>query len=368
MGAAPEPPALLQVAGMTTAQAEGDVGGVDVFVFDLLALLPRAGRNFSEGFREILASPQKLLLGVGIEEDLAGLARFYGAEVPAFAAPVSGVVDIGRVKGEKGGLSLQRVVARFAGVRLVKKQSTSNWARRPLQLAQIQYAANDARAALMVFAGVGDGFCWEKKDEVRVGERLVWMCEACGAKALKVTRKKCKADCSARPKKKGIQGEGNGVNGSGVEAEESSEEGDGDSSEDDMGELDDFADGPSTVEDGKGSIVEGRADRSDVGKHPPWTGRKTDRVKMSKLMLPVHGEEVKVLEKEARAELVKKKIAFRKLKDAKAAKEAELKKVAAAKKGGSSAQQTKVKSKKPRHKKSARTSAQASSSRDSGAE
>lgn len=207
-GAAPQPPAILQIAGVaveggaTAYVPSGSAAFVaaPVFLFDLLALLPRYGAEFSRGMAGLLEDADKVLLGVGLRDDFVDLARFYGEAVPCFAGVVRGVVDIGYVTGEVKNHGLSRIAARFGGVRIVKgKMQKSNWARRPLSTQQIVYAANDARAALVAFGGAGIGM-FKKMGEFCVGTVVVWECGECGLLALKKCFSNCKKGCQSQEK------------------------------------------------------------------------------------------------------------------------------------------------------------------------
>lgn len=203
VGEAPHPPALLQVAGMRmeSARAEDDVAAAkvaSVYVFDLLALLPARqegwGSQFSRIMAPLLASPETLLLGVGIEEDLRELARHYGSSVPCFLEVVRGVVDLGSAKCE-GAQGLRRLLAEYAGFRLVKSQAVSNWGQRPLSSKQLAYAANDARAALMVYAAAGASAFTGKPRDIAIGEVVIAECRFCGNRGLKSATVQCRKDC-----------------------------------------------------------------------------------------------------------------------------------------------------------------------------
>ena len=75
------------------------------------------------------------------------LAPLCGAEVVARS-----LVDLQVLAKAKGGdtPSLQRVCARSIGVRLDKSEQCSDWARRPLEQRQFEYAALDAHVLLEV--------------------------------------------------------------------------------------------------------------------------------------------------------------------------------------------------------------------------
>lgn len=166
-GSVANPTALLQVAGMRWGEAgpEGDVAAArdaPVYVFDLLALLPDVdtgcGSELSRLLAPLLASPDKKLLGVGIAQDLKEFAQHYKHVVPCLSKTVHGVIDLGFVRCEGGGRTrqgLRSLVAKYTGFRIDKKLVLSDWAARPLPSGQVEYAANDARAALMVYFGAG---------------------------------------------------------------------------------------------------------------------------------------------------------------------------------------------------------------------
>lgn len=212
-GAPPEPPALLQIAGMWLEDPGGHAapGGEPwdssavvperVYLFDLLHLLPRFGDEFEMGLGGLMREPGRLFLGVGIVEDLRLLARAYGGCMPFLLGGLSDVQDIGFLQEEAARCNLRRLLARFAGYKLVKAQSTSNWARRPLTEAQILYATNDARAALMVYVSAGAEAFSSQPAEVNVGSVEIWACMVCGGRYLSFGKTKCQAACEKREKK-----------------------------------------------------------------------------------------------------------------------------------------------------------------------
>jgi hypothetical protein len=133
-----QPPALLQIAALHT---DGHVSP-RVFVFDLLALLPAHADIVNDALGGPLGG-DCLVLGVGLDADIRALHSAY-PECDAFRK-VMGVVDLGRVKDEKQLWSARRLAQEFAGVTLTKAQQISDWSRRPLSPAQLNYAAGDAR-------------------------------------------------------------------------------------------------------------------------------------------------------------------------------------------------------------------------------
>ena len=137
-GAPDAPVALVQVA----------VPG-SVFLVD--ALVPAA----LEALAAVLSDARARKLGFGIKEDLRRLAQV----VPALEA-VPNVVDLGDLWGAvkpreprpKGGLS--GMCRAILGKPLDKSQQLTDWEKRPLTAAQIEYAALDATSSLDLYAAL----------------------------------------------------------------------------------------------------------------------------------------------------------------------------------------------------------------------
>jgi 3'-5' exonuclease len=213
-GAPAEPPALLQIAGMQVGGGAG-YGGRDgggdgissgpsvvtvpptVYVFDLLRLVPEHPAKLSAVLSPLLSSPISLLLGVGIAADLRALSRSYGSEVPCFAARVRGVQDLSAVVGTRQKQGLRQLAEHFAGLQLPKRQARSNWARRPLRAAQLEYAANDARAALAIYRAAGPEVFTTPVQELDLSRDAVWVCRVCQREfySRRALRRACEASC-----------------------------------------------------------------------------------------------------------------------------------------------------------------------------
>jgi ribonuclease D len=108
------------------------------------------GRDVLAG---LLASPELLKVGFGLSGDLSLIRQRFGIE-PA------GVFDIDtefRRRGFRKSVGVKTAVALVFERRFAKsrKATTSNWANRQLTEAQLRYAANDAYAAIRVFAALG---------------------------------------------------------------------------------------------------------------------------------------------------------------------------------------------------------------------
>jgi hypothetical protein len=102
---------------------------------------------------QLLASPQPLKLGFGLDGDRTQIRAKLGIE------PQS-LLDLGTVfrrRGYRQSVGVKTAVAIVFGQRFAKshKQSTSNWASRTLSDGQLRYAANDAWAAIRVAQALG---------------------------------------------------------------------------------------------------------------------------------------------------------------------------------------------------------------------
>lgn len=207
-GEPPERPSLLQIAGMPAGGAPAAGGGAavvavprTVYVFDLPALVPAHADALSRALEPLLAGPGSLLLGVGIAADLRALARHYGGAVAALRGPARGVLDLSAVVGDRRRRGLRALAADYAGLALSKRQSRSDWSRRPLRPAQLQYAANDARAALAVYRAAGPDVFTGGVAELDLGVVDVWACRVCGRRfdSRRAMRTSCVDTCGMLP-------------------------------------------------------------------------------------------------------------------------------------------------------------------------
>ena len=173
------PPSLLQLASDEM-----------IWLIDLQALVePRApsGPTAAEvelvgALGVLLGSPAVRILGFSIQSDLDKLNGAFGHRAPCFAS-ARAAIDLrdacegarlacqagsgggdGRSGGGGGG-GAQRIAARasnslaaqleaWCGVRLDKREQTSDWACRPLTDSQLAYAANDAACLLLLHAAL----------------------------------------------------------------------------------------------------------------------------------------------------------------------------------------------------------------------
>lgn len=103
-------------------------------------------KNFLRG---VLETDQIVKVGVGLASDRPGLERNFGLRLGAS-------IDLSfllRQRGYKDAVGLKTAVAIVLGQRLPKskKTTTSNWAAPNLSPQQLQYAANDAHACLLIY-------------------------------------------------------------------------------------------------------------------------------------------------------------------------------------------------------------------------
>ncbi|MEZ2416340.1 3'-5' exonuclease [Luteibacter sp. RCC_6_2] len=125
-------PHLIQLASATTA-----------------VLFPITGGTLPPLLRELLEDARIAKVGFGLKGDHRGLHTKFGIRLRG-GVEVSGLVQ---ALGFRQRVGLQTAVAVVLGQHLVKSKriTTSNWAARPLQPAQIAYAAHDAMASLRVY-------------------------------------------------------------------------------------------------------------------------------------------------------------------------------------------------------------------------
>ena len=102
---------------------------------------------------QLLESPHIVKAGFGLGDDKKRITYKLGVDL-------QGVLDLNavfRAKGYRKDMGVRGAVAVLFNKRFIKskKASTSNWANPQLTEAQIIYAANDAYAAMRVFAELG---------------------------------------------------------------------------------------------------------------------------------------------------------------------------------------------------------------------
>ncbi|XP_062188095.1 uncharacterized protein LOC133891394 isoform X2 [Phragmites australis] len=151
---------LLQVA-CRGGDGEGEGGGCEVFVVDLLAV-PLA--DLWAPLRELFERPDALKLGFRFKQDLVYLSATFAAALGRDAGfdRVEPFLDVTNIyyymKGydrqkrlPKETKSLATICEELLNVSLSKELQCSDWSCRPLSKGQIQYAASDAYFLLDIF-------------------------------------------------------------------------------------------------------------------------------------------------------------------------------------------------------------------------
>lgn len=167
-GGGAHPPALLQVACWKRQAASASPQTPEVWLIDLILLskpgVPESAINvLRSSLRSLLSSAAVPVLGFGFQHDLEKLALLPSWE-DCFAE-ARNVIDLRDAcckasissQGTGGGgvsFSLVSQLRRWTGRSLDKSMQCSDWARRPLSPAQVNYAAADAACLLLLHEAV----------------------------------------------------------------------------------------------------------------------------------------------------------------------------------------------------------------------
>jgi ribonuclease D len=95
----------------------------------------------------LLSNPNMTKVGFGIRDDIKELRNKLTIEI-VNTQDLS--IELKHLVEEKNNIGARAAVAMLLKLRLTKGAQTSNWGAYPLQKHQIQYAANDAHAAICV--------------------------------------------------------------------------------------------------------------------------------------------------------------------------------------------------------------------------
>jgi ribonuclease D len=101
----------------------------------------------------LLSDPDIIKVGVGIRDDLRALRRLRDFEPAGFIE----VQDMAQEAGLEN-ISLKKLAALVMNVRVSKRQRLSNWEADSLTESQMNYAATDAWAALLIYEGLKHKF------------------------------------------------------------------------------------------------------------------------------------------------------------------------------------------------------------------
>jgi ribonuclease D len=134
-------------------QSTGGPHLIQLALLDAVYLIPTRFPQLMGLVRQVLESTQIIKVGFGLASDRSPLQRNFDIEL-------KGYVDLAqplRALGHKNELGAQAAVAVVLrqNLRKSKRMTMSNWQKARLEPAQLQYAADDALAALRVFDAIG---------------------------------------------------------------------------------------------------------------------------------------------------------------------------------------------------------------------
>jgi len=121
-----------------------------------------------EPLRQVLVDPAILKVVHSPSEDMEVLFHRFGE----FPSPLFDTQVGAALAGLEAAMSYQRVVRELLGVELEKGETRTDWLRRPLSPAQIQYAAHDVELLLPLYR--------EIKSRLDAAGRLAWLLEESG--------------------------------------------------------------------------------------------------------------------------------------------------------------------------------------------
>ena len=162
------------VLGIDVEWSDGDLGlgdgtvqwiqfsnGIYAYLLDVPALTLKHSQSLQTALHRLLSCPYLLKIGFGLKQDLARLRRCHPALGPCGPELVKPSVELGAYWQKRRQAAapnrkhvipgLAKLVEETFGQPLDKTMQMSNWARRPLVSAQIQYAALDAHCLVLLY-------------------------------------------------------------------------------------------------------------------------------------------------------------------------------------------------------------------------
>ena len=112
---------------------------VQMAIGDEILLIDTLAPGINQALRPLLANPAVLKVMHSASEDLVALSHDCGV----LPAPLFDTQIAAALCGVGGGMGYQKLVQAITGVALAKGETRSDWLRRPLSDAQLQYAADD---------------------------------------------------------------------------------------------------------------------------------------------------------------------------------------------------------------------------------
>ncbi len=114
---------------------------VQMAVGDDILLIDPLAPGMTEALKPVLADPAIVKVMHSASEDLVAFQYTCGVvPTPLFDTQIAAALA-----GVAGGIGYQKLVEQITGVTLAKGETRSDWLRRPLSEAQLQYAADDVR-------------------------------------------------------------------------------------------------------------------------------------------------------------------------------------------------------------------------------
>jgi len=133
----------------------------------LILLVDAQRPGMTNALRPLLADPAIVKIMHSASEDLVALQHACG-ELPA---PLFDTQVAAGLAGIGAGLSYQRLLGDVLGVLIDKGQTRSDWTRRPLAPAQLQYAADDVRHLLTLHDVLNE--------RLQLLDRVPWLVQDC---------------------------------------------------------------------------------------------------------------------------------------------------------------------------------------------
>lgn len=112
---------------------------VQMAIRDKILLIDPLVPGMTDALRPLLAAPDVLKVMHSASEDLVALSHDCGA----LPAPLFDTQIAASLCGIGGGMGYQKLVQEVTGVALAKGETRSDWLKRPLSDAQLEYAADD---------------------------------------------------------------------------------------------------------------------------------------------------------------------------------------------------------------------------------
>lgn len=134
-------------------QSTGGPHLIQLALFEVVYLIPTRFSQLMGLIKQVLESTQIVKVGFGLASDRSPLQRNFDIELKGYVDLAQPLRSLGH-KNELGAQAAVAVVLR-QNLRKSKRMTMSNWQKARLEPAQLQYAADDALAALRVFEAIG---------------------------------------------------------------------------------------------------------------------------------------------------------------------------------------------------------------------